>query len=114
MFGDGEQTRDYVFVKDVARANLLAASASVSRGDRLDVPAFNIATGHETSVNDLPSMSVGRSDARPRSNMHRPAPVNSSLLPRCLEGGARTEVAPEVSFDEGMKQLAAWFEGTVT
>src|SRR5262249_4945504 len=59
IFGDGSQTRDYVFVRDVARANLLAGSVNVSRGERLDVPAFNIGTGRETSVNDL-AQHVGR------------------------------------------------------
>ena len=43
---------NYVFVRDVARASVLASSLeSVSRGDRLDVPAFNIATGGETTEN---------------------------------------------------------------
>ena len=46
IFGDGKQTRDYVFVGDVVRANIAAASSSVSG-------AINIGTGIETSVNDL-------------------------------------------------------------
>ncbi len=46
IFGDGKQTRDYVFVGDVVRANLAAANSSVSG-------AFNVGTGIETSVNDL-------------------------------------------------------------
>jgi len=46
VFGDGLQTRDYVFVGEVVEANLLAAE---SKADG----AFNIGTGHETSVLDL-------------------------------------------------------------
>ena len=46
IYGDGKQTRDYVFVGDVVRANVAAASANVSG-------AINIGTGIETSVNDL-------------------------------------------------------------
>ncbi|HZO83138.1 MAG TPA: NAD-dependent epimerase/dehydratase family protein [Candidatus Binataceae bacterium] len=46
IFGDGEQTRDYVFVGDVVRANLAALEATVSG-------TFNIGTGLETSVNQL-------------------------------------------------------------
>ncbi len=45
--GTGEQTRDYVYVGDVARANLLALGPSVPSA------AYNIGTGIETSVNDL-------------------------------------------------------------
>lgn len=44
--GDGEQTRDYIFVGDVVRANIMALD-SISSG------IFNVSTGLETSVNDL-------------------------------------------------------------
>ncbi len=47
IFGDGEQTRDFVSVKDVVAANLLAIDQGVS-GD-----IYNIATGQETSLNSL-------------------------------------------------------------
>jgi UDP-glucose 4-epimerase len=46
VFGDGEQTRDFVYVEDVAEAFLLAA-------EHKDGGTFNISTGQETSVNDL-------------------------------------------------------------
>ena len=50
VFGDGSQTRDYVFVKDVARANLAAATRDLPTPGRLDTRGFNIGTGVETSV----------------------------------------------------------------
>ena len=50
VFGDGSQTRDYVFVKDVARANLAAATRDLPAPGRLDTRGFNIGTGIETSV----------------------------------------------------------------
>jgi len=46
IYGDGKQTRDYVFVGDVARANITAANSNVSG-------AINIGTGVETNVNEL-------------------------------------------------------------
>src|SRR2546428_12118048 len=46
IFGDGKQTRDFVYVEDVARANLLATTAPTS-------DMANIGTGIETSINDL-------------------------------------------------------------
>ncbi len=48
IFGDGEQTRDYVFVQDVVRAFALAADAARGSGMFL-----NIGTGRETSVNEV-------------------------------------------------------------
>src|SRR3954466_14138185 len=59
VFGDGKQTRDYVFVKDVARANVLASTVPAPQGTALDTPAFNIATSVERSVLDL-TQSVGQ------------------------------------------------------
>jgi UDP-glucose 4-epimerase len=47
IYGDGKQSRDFIFVKDVVRANLLAAESD-SAGE-----SFNICTGHETSLLDL-------------------------------------------------------------
>ncbi len=46
IFGDGKQTRDYVFVGDVVRANIAAANSNVSG-------AINVGTGIETNVNEL-------------------------------------------------------------
>ncbi len=53
IFGDGEQTRDYVFVKDVVSANLKAAEMDIPDGGGLDAVAFNVGTGQGTSVNRL-------------------------------------------------------------
>ncbi len=53
VFGDGEQTRDYVFVGDVARANVLAAERPIPRAAQLDARAFNVGTGVSTSVLEL-------------------------------------------------------------
>ena len=50
VFGDGSQTRDYVFVKDVARANLAAATRDLPAPGKLDARGFNIGTGVETTV----------------------------------------------------------------
>jgi UDP-glucose 4-epimerase len=50
VFGDGSQTRDYVYVKDVARANLAAATRDLPAPGKLDARGFNIGTGVETSV----------------------------------------------------------------
>ena len=53
IFGDGEQTRDYVYVKDVVSANLLASEMVLKSGPNIDAVAFNVGTGVGTSVNRL-------------------------------------------------------------
>src|SRR5215211_6518778 len=53
VFGDGRQTRDYVFVRDVARANVLATTVKLPATGEFDAPAFNIATSVQRSVVDL-------------------------------------------------------------
>jgi len=50
IFGDGEQTRDFCHVKDVALANFLAATQGAAR---VAGSVFNVGTGTSTSVNDL-------------------------------------------------------------
>lgn len=63
IYGDGEQTRDYVYVTDVAGANLLMSEAALSAPRSLDDVAFNVGTGEETSVNELAALlqaAVGR------------------------------------------------------
>ena len=53
VFGDGEQTRDYVYVGDVAAANLAVSSMELPAPGSIDDVAFNVGTGEETSVREL-------------------------------------------------------------
>ena len=53
VFGDGEQTRDYVYVGDVVAANVRLAEADLPAPASLDARAFNVGTSSETSVNEL-------------------------------------------------------------
>jgi len=54
IHGDGEQTRDFIHVSDVARANIQALQTNSGRGE-----AFNIGTGVPTTINQLYSMLAG-------------------------------------------------------
>src|SRR6266851_3478495 len=72
--GDGGQTRDFVYVEDVARANLLALT-SEAQG------ALNVGTGVETSVNELARILAGAAGYR-NPIAHGPAAPGSSLRGR--------------------------------
>ena len=82
VYGDGEQTRDLVFVGDVAEANVLAAGIPVAPVASLDDRAFNIGTGVETSVNGL-AEAMGRAAGRTPEVRHaaaRPGELRRNAL----------------------------------
>ena len=66
IFGDGNQSMDFVYVEDVARANLLAAQSDISD------EVFNIGTGVQTSLNELCEL-LFSSPAPPLRPEHREA-----------------------------------------
>lgn len=86
IFGDGEQTRDYVYVKDVVAANMLASDVSLDDGDGLDARAFNVGTGVGTSVNHLADVLEGIAGVGlPRDHeSERPGELRHSTLDSSL------------------------------
>src|SRR5690606_37008942 len=78
IFGDGEQTRDYVYVGDVVAANLLVTDLSLPRSTALDGRAFNVGTGIETSVRQLASTLASAAE-RPLELNHAPARLGELL-----------------------------------
>ena len=110
VFGNGLQTRDYVFVLDVARANVLASTAAVPAGDGIDAAAFNIATAKQTNVLELAEM-VGRVMGQKPEIEFAPARAGE-LFRSSLDVSKAREVLgwkPEVGFDDGLPQLVDWF-----
>jgi UDP-glucose 4-epimerase len=103
IFGDGEQTRDYVYVGDVAAANVRALET------RAPGP-FNIGTGLETSVNDLyRGLEAAIGIDRPASYAPgRPGEQSRSAVDA---RHARETLGwrPEVSLDEGLRRTVAAF-----
>jgi UDP-glucose 4-epimerase len=101
--GDGRQTRDYVFVGDVARANLLALERDV-RGP------FNIGTGIETDVNQLAEILLAAAGSRSKVE-HGPAKAGEQRRSVVDARRATTELGwrPEVSLQDGLKQTVEWF-----
>ena len=72
IYGDGEQTRDYVYAEDVASANLIAADMPLEDGSGIDARAFNVGTGDATSVNTLATLLEEVAGVRP-GRVHRDA-----------------------------------------
>ena len=104
IFGDGEQTRDYIFVGDVARANVAALGAKAS-------DAFNIGTGVETSVNQLyrSLASAAGLKTQPSYAPARPGEQRRSVISPARAGqvlGWR----PEVTLDDGLERTFKFFK----
>ena len=111
VFGDGEQTRDYVYVGDVAEANLVAAQVDLPDSGDIDVVAFNVGTGVETSVNEL---AAGLMRAAGREVAVERAPARpGELLRSCLDPSRLHGVGwgPASSLETGLARTYAWIEG---
>jgi UDP-glucose 4-epimerase len=110
VFGDGRQTRDYVFAGDVARANLAAATAQLPPARQVDVRAFNIGTGRETSVLDL-AATLQRAAGTSVPVQHLPA--RPGELPRSAVSNGKAVASlgwrPTVSLEEGLRMTYDYF-----
>ena len=104
IYGDGEQTRDYIYVKDVVSALIKASKIEENH-------FLNIGTGIETSVNVLAnSMKIQfKSEINPIYKPARKGELNRSVLNNTK---AKKELnwKPKYSLDDGMKQVFNWLQ----
>lgn len=105
IMGDGNQTMDFVYSTDIARANLLAAASPAS-----DL-ALNVGTGVPTSLNDLARAlsKVMGSDLEP---LYQPARKVNAVEHRAADVSAARDVIEfeaTVPLEEGLRQLVAWW-----
>jgi UDP-glucose 4-epimerase len=110
VFGDGLQTRDYVYVGDVARAVWLAATKPLPEKGRLDARGFNIGTGTGTSVLEIARLlqKTAGSEVPIEFAPHRPGEQQESFV----NADKAREIlgwAPEVTLSEGLAKTYAWF-----
>ncbi len=103
VFGDGTQTRDYVFAGDVARANLLAAER------RFD-GALNVGTGVETDVVEL-YRHLARAAGVSRPPEHAPARLGEQRRSCIAPAAAAVALGwhPEVALEDGLARTFEWF-----
>jgi UDP-glucose 4-epimerase len=107
IFGDGLQTMDMIDVRDVARANILAATMPVSDA------VFNVGSETETSLLDLASLlaaGLGRPDLVP---IHAEARAVNPVPRRLCSGTAAREqlgFRPQIGLTQGLHDLIAWWQ----
>jgi UDP-glucose 4-epimerase len=104
IYGDGEQTRDFTFVADVVRANILAAESKISG-------VFNMAGGKCVTLNDLAQtiMMLCKNKVDIVYEEVRPGDIKHSLadISKAKKG---LGYIPEYDITEGLKQTVQWFQ----
>jgi UDP-glucose 4-epimerase len=105
IFGDGMQTMDFVYIEDIARANILAAKADVT--DQV----FNVASGVESSLNDLAYAlaKVMGSDLQPEYGPERKVNPVQRRLADVSKAKQLLGFEAQVSLEEGLRRLVSWW-----
>ena len=103
IYGDGEQTRDFVYVSDVVEANIKAATAPAAAGK-----AINIATGGKLSINEL-LKTIADLKGQPFEPPYKPGRQGDIRHSRADISAAREYLdwQPVVSFEDGLRKLFA-------
>jgi UDP-glucose 4-epimerase len=106
IFGDGTQTMDFVHVEDVARSNVLALASDVSD------EVFNVASGVETSLNELAEMLlyVMGSDLKPEYRPERAVNPVPRRLADTTKARERLGFRASIPLEEGLRQLVRWWQ----
>lgn len=106
VHGDGEQTRDFVYVKDVVEANMLALKKSGAAGE-----VFNVGTGKRITVNKVAQLLKEMTNKENLENVHadsrlgdvRHGYANISKAERILN------YVPKFSIGQGLTELVNWY-----
>lgn len=105
IFGDGKQTMDFVYIEDIARANILAAKADVTD------EVFNIASSVESSLNDL-AYSLAKvmgSDLQPEYGPERKVNPVARRLADVSKAKKLLGFEADISLEEGLRRLVSWW-----
>ena len=106
MFGDGTQSRDIIYVKDVVQANMLAAAAPATGGT-----SINVGTGKSVSINRLWEIisQTNGSKGKPRYAPPRSGDIHASVAD-INRAKSLIGFSPEYSFDQGLRQTFEWYK----
>lgn len=112
IHGDGEQTRDFVYVADLAAAVVAALDAPE---DIVAGELFQVGTGRETTINEL-AMAIGRAVGRPLEIHHEPARAGDVRrnVSRVDKAAGALGYRAAMGLEDGLRDTARWFETALT
>jgi len=104
IYGDGKQTRDFIFVKDVVRANVLAATNKNVNG------VFNVAIGKAVSINEIAKLVIAETKSKSKIiyEEERIGDIKHSLA-SIKETKAKLNFMPEIDLVKGFKETIKYF-----
>ncbi len=110
IFGDGGQSMDFVYIDDIARANLLAAQSDVTD------EVFNVASGTETTLDQLARtlVAVMGADLEPEYAPARNVNIASRRLASTEAARTKLGFVAEVGLEEGLRRLVEWWKAERT
>jgi nucleoside-diphosphate-sugar epimerase len=105
IFGDGEQSRDFTFVDNIVKANLMAVQTEGISGE-----VFNVAGGKRISVNSLAERIIQKlgKDVKPDHDEPRPGDVRHSVAD-ISKAEKMIDYRPVVSFEDGLDRTITWY-----
>jgi UDP-glucose 4-epimerase len=106
IFGDGQQTMDFAFTTDIARANVLAIGSDVTEG------VYNVACGIETSLLEL-AQTLLRAMGSDLSVEHGPERAVNGVVRRLADVSAAREdlgFVAQVGLEQGLRELVEWWQ----
>ena len=105
IFGDGQQTMDFVHTRDVARANILAAASGVDEG------VYNVASGAETSLLELAEALLRAMDSELHVEHGPERAVNGVVRRQADTAAARRDLgfSAETGLEDGLRELVDWW-----
>lgn len=106
IYGDGEQTRDFVYVADVVKANILAMES-----EKVNSGVFNIATGRQTSIRELVKTinEILGTDIVPTYQPERPGDIRYSFAD-ITKARRKLGYKPEYDLKKGLEKTIEWFK----
>ena len=104
IFGDGKQTRDFIYVKDVVKANVLVAEKKRANGE-----VFNVARGERTTILELAMKIIDATNSSSPIIFDKPRPGDIKHSQADISKIKKLGFKPEYSLEEGLLRTVEWY-----